>query len=134
MRDYRIYSFEKLEVYQDALDLCVKIYGIVANFPKEEQYDLARQIKRAMSGVTANLAEGSGRASGKDQAHFTNMAYASVLEVINHFNLALKLQYLSSEVNTQLRLSLEKIINQLNALYKYQINNEQTLKKRVKKD
>ena len=134
MSDYRIYSFEKLEVYQDALDLCVKVYGIVVNFPKEEQYDLVRQIKRAMSGITANLAEGSGRASGMDQAHFTNMAYASVLEVINHFNLAMKLGYLDPNTHTQLRLSFDKIINQLNALYKYQINNQQTLKKRVKKD
>lgn len=80
MADYRIYSFEKLDVYQDALELCVKIYGILVDFPKEEQFDIVRQIKRAMGSVTANLAEGSGRASGKDQAHFTSMAYASVLE------------------------------------------------------
>lgn len=87
-----------------------------------------------MSEVMANLAEGTGRASGADQAHFTNMAYASVLEVINHFNLAMRLGYLDPNTHTQLRLSFDKIINQLNALYKYQINNEQTLKKRLKKE
>jgi len=52
-------------------------------FPKEEKYCLADQIRRAVISVASNLAEGSSRISVKDQAHFTNLAYSSLMEVLN---------------------------------------------------
>lgn len=131
MSSYHIYSFEKLEVYQKTLDLSVEIRNILTGFPKEEQYDLCRQLKRSVDSIASNLAEGSGRSSNLDQAHFTNMAYASALETVNHFNLALKLEYVEKDIYNQIRLGLDKIINRLNGLYKYQINNKQNLKKRL---
>jgi len=95
---------------------------------------LSRQLKRAVDSIPSNLAEGSGRSSNLDQAHFTNMAYASALEVINHLNLALEMNFITSNHHSQFRVSIDKIIKQLNALYKYQINNKENLKKKVKKD
>jgi len=86
MGKYHIYAFEKLDVYQLALSLSIEIRTLVKSFPKEEQFDLTRQLKRATDSISSNLAEGSGRSSNLDQAHFTNMAYASGLEVINHLN------------------------------------------------
>jgi four helix bundle protein len=102
---YRIYSFEKLEVYREILDFTVKVKDAILGFPKEERYDLCRQLKRSVDSIGANLAEGSGRSSNLDQAHFTNIAYGS---------------------------ALDKIIKQLNGLYKYQLNNKQNLKIRLK--
>ena len=87
-----------------------------------------------MDSMGANLAEGSGRASNMDQAHFTNIAFSSGLETINHLNLALELKYIDKEVYEGLRMELDKIINQLNALYKYQVNKIDTLKSRTKKN
>ena len=131
---YRIYSFEKLNVYTDAIKLSVSIRELIVTFPKTEQYDLSRQLKRAVDSIPSNLAEGSGRSSNLDQAHFTNIAYASALETINHLNLALEMNFIEAEHHSKLRVSLDKIIKQLNALYKYQINNKESLKKKVKKD
>lgn len=131
-RKYYIYSFEKLDVYKNALAYSVQIRDIVINFPKSEQYKLTSQIERSVDSIGSNLAEGSGRASNFDQAHFTNMAYGSALETINHLNLARALQYINEERYVQLRIDMDRIINQLNSLYKYQLNKKENLKNKLK--
>ncbi len=131
MKNYHIYAFEKLEVYQLALSFSVEIRMLIKSFPKEEQFDLTRQLKRATDSISSNLAEGSGRSSNFDQAHFTNIAYASGLEVINHLSLALMLHYITQDDYAKYRLLLDEILNKLNGLYKYQINRKSNLKNKM---
>jgi len=133
MTEYRIYSFEKLNVYQDIIDLRIKMQQIISNFPSEEKYDSVRQIKRATDSIGANIAEGSGRSSNIDQSHFTNMSYASALEVIYHLTIAHQLGYVKKDDYINLRKDIDKISNKLNALYKYQVNNTKTLKSKGRK-
>jgi four helix bundle protein len=128
---YNIYSFEKLEVYQIARKFKIDIKLMSQLFPKEEKFDLISQINRASASISANLAEGSGRSSNFDQAHFTNMSFSTGLETIDHLNTALDMKYINEEKYTELRIKLDSILNKLNALYKYQINNKETLKKKV---
>lgn len=127
---YHIYSFEKLEVYQLARKFKIDIKLMSRLFPNEERFDLISQINRASASISANLAEGSGRASNFDQAHFTNMSYSTGLETIDHLNTALDMKYISEEKYTELRIKLDEILNKLNSLYKYQINNKETLKRK----
>ena len=134
MNGFFIYSFEKLEVYKSSLDLSITIRTIINNFPAIEKYDLSKQLKRSVDSISANLSEGAGRASNFDQAHFTNISYASGLESINHLNLALKLNFIKQDDYIKVRQDIDKILNQLNALYKYQIKNKNTLKKQRLKD
>lgn len=128
---YHIYSFEKLEVYQLARKFKIDIKLMSSLFPKEERFELTSQINRSSSSIAANLAEGSGRSSNFDQAHFTNMSYSTGLETIDHLNTALDMKYISEEKYSELRIKLDEILNKLNSLYKYQINNKETLKKKV---
>lgn len=128
---YHIYSFEKLEVYQLARKFKIEIKLMSQLFPKEERFELVSQINRASASISANLAEGSGRSSNFDQAHFSNMSFSSALETIDHLITALDLKYINENVYTDFRVQLDAIINKLNALYKYQINNRETLKKKV---
>src|SRR5690606_34574315 len=128
MEKYHIYAFEKLDVYQLTLPLSIEIRTLVKSFPKEEKFDLTRQLKRATDSISSNLAEGSGRSSNFDQAHFTNMAYSSGLEVVNHLNLAFHSNYIAEGDYSKLRLSIDEILNKLNGLYKYQINRKTNLK------
>jgi len=128
---YTIYSFEKLDVYQTARKFKKEIKLVSRSFPKEERFELVSQINRSSASISANLAEGSGRSSNFDQAHFTNISYSSGLETIDHLNSALDMEYIDNEKYTALRLQLDVILNKLNALYKYQIKNKETLKKRV---
>jgi four helix bundle protein len=128
---YHIYSFEKLDVYILARKFKIEIKMMSRLFPNEERFDLTSQINRSSASISANIAEGSGRSSNFDQAHFTNISYTSALETIDHLNTALDMNYINMEKYTELRINLDSILNKLNALYKFQINNKDTLKKRV---
>ena len=125
------YSFEKLEVWQKARTLRKEIYELTKSFPKEELYGLTSQIKRSIGSVTANLVKGSGRASDKDRAHFTNMAYTSALETIDHLIAAFDLTYITEQVYLELRVKMDELINKLNAFYKYQAGLKGNLKNRL---
>ena len=69
------YSYKNLEAYKEAKTLVKQIYALLKKFPKEEQYALCDQLRRAVISVPSNIAEGSGRTSAKDQAHFFEMAF-----------------------------------------------------------
>ena len=90
------FSFEKLEVWQLARKLTTKIYKHSANFPAEEKYLLTSQIRRASVSIAANLAEGSTRIAVKDKAHFTTIAFSSLMEVYSHLIIAVDLGYLKN--------------------------------------
>ncbi|WP_417429633.1 four helix bundle protein [Halpernia sp.] len=111
------YYFEKLEVWQNARILVLDIYKISKKFPKEEQFGITNQLRRAATSITANIAEGTSRKTNKDKAKFINISYSTSLEVINFLILCLDLEFLSNEEYLELREKAEKITNQLNAFY-----------------
>ena len=63
------FSFEKLEVYGKARELVKLIYQLQRKFPKEENFALGDQVRRAAVSITANLAEGSGRPPSRNGSH-----------------------------------------------------------------
>ncbi|MFD2036805.1 four helix bundle protein [Belliella marina] len=131
---FHTYSFEKLEVYKSSRIFRVNIRKLLKNFPVEEKYDLVSQLKRAADSIGTNIAEGSGRSSNFDQAHFTNVAFSSAMEVIDHLNTSLDMNYISQEKYVELRVELDKIAHMLNSLYKFQLGNkENTLKRNQNK-
>jgi four helix bundle protein len=75
------FRFEKLTVWQSSRRLCGEIYSVTRGFPKEELFGLTDQLRRAAVSVSANIAEGSGRNSDADFAHFLEMSYGSAMEV-----------------------------------------------------
>lgn len=75
------FRFEKLTVWQSARRLSGEIYAVTQSFPKEEMFGLTSQIRRAAVSIVANIAEGSGRNSDADFAHFLEIAYGSSMEL-----------------------------------------------------
>ena len=71
--------------------------------------------------VTANLSEGSARASPKDQAHFTQITYSSLMEVLSHLYVACDLQYINEERFLKTKEEILEIANKINALRNYQL-------------
>jgi len=116
-----IYSFEKLKVWQKSRSLVSEIYKITDKFPKDEKYSLTDQIRRSAISVPANLAEGSARLSKKDKAHFTQISYSSLMELLSHFCIALDLNFITEEIFNEIRDKISEISNLLNSLRKRQL-------------
>ena len=88
-------SFRTLDAYTHAKTLVREVYGLLKKFPKEEQYALCDQLRRASISITSNIAEGSGRVSTKEKTHFLNIAYGSLMEVLSQMDIALDLGYIT---------------------------------------
>ncbi len=116
------FSFEKLEVWQLSRILVGKIYSITKSFPDSERFGLINQIRRASISISSNLAEGTSRMSTKDQAHFSQLAYSSLMELANQIILANDLTYIDENQLSDLREYINELSNKINALYKYQKN------------
>jgi len=115
------FSYEKLDVWQLAKNFVLTIYKIAKQFPQEEKFGLGSQINRASVSVASNIAEGSSRTSKKDPAHFTQIAYGSLMEVACQIIIAHDLGYITKEDYENLRDRIEAISNKLSALRKYQL-------------
>ena len=110
------YSYKNLEAYKESKTLVKQIYELLKKFPREEQYALSDQLRRAVISIPSNIAEGSGRNSQKDQAHFYNIAYGSLLEVFSQLDVACDLGYISQEEFNQLELLINEEAKMLSGL------------------
>ena len=99
------YSFphEKLTVWRKAKDFAIFIYKSTENLPHSEKYGLVSQLRRAAVSVASNLAEGSARTSPRDQAHFTQIAYSSLMETLCQLQIAHELELLIDPVYKEAR-------------------------------
>lgn len=102
--------------------MSVEIYRITALFPKTEQFSLTDQIRRAISAVSANIAEGNSRSTGKDTAHFLSIAYSSLMETMNHLILAARLDYIEEKTLQHFRSKIEKASAQISALRNFHLS------------
>ena len=91
------FNFEKLEVWQRAIDFADLIYSSTRSFPQEERFGLTNQMRRAVVSISSNIAEGSSRVSHADFAHFIEIATGSVFEVVSQATMGLRQGLLSQE-------------------------------------
>ena len=91
-----ISSYKDLLVWQRAMELVLYIYPLTRRFPREEQYGLSIQVRRAASSVAANIAEGQGRCTRGEFLQFLGNAQGSLRETETHLILAQRLGYISS--------------------------------------
>ena len=117
-----MFGFEKLKVWEKAKGYTLGIYKVTKKFPKEERYGLTSQIRRAAVSIVSNLAEGTARQTGKDKAHFTTVAYSSLMESVNQLIISYELEYLDKDKYLELRSKAEEISRMLTALRAAQLN------------
>ncbi len=120
----KISRFEDMQVWQDSQDFAVAIYKITKLFPNEERFAITDQMRRAVSSISANIAEGFGRTSKKDMLHFYAIAYGSLLETKNFIYLSRKLDYIDVATEKSLVESVEVLQKQLNAIKRYFVTHE----------
>jgi four helix bundle protein len=101
-----ILSYQDLDVWKQTRGLVKSVYALSKKFPKDEQFGLTNQLRRAVISVPSNIAEGCGRNYSKDSIQFFFIARGSLYELETQLTLSLDLQYISEE---ELRIIIEQI-------------------------
>ena len=109
-------SFRDLRVWQVAMKLASEIYRATAEFPRSEVYGLTQQMRRAAVSVPSNIAEGKGRHSNREFAHFLLNARGSLLELQTQIMIAEELKYLGLEKSRRLLSLAESVGRGLSGL------------------
>ena len=113
MRDFR-----QLNVWAESHQLTLEIYKITKEFPKDELFALTNQMRRASVSIPSNIAEGCGRGTNKEYAHFIQIALGSAFEIDYQLLLSKDLGYLNSTVYENLSERIDKVKRQLASLLK----------------
>jgi len=119
------YGFEKLIVWQKAMDFCEAVYKATNNFPKEELFGLTSQLRRASYSMPLNIAEGSASKSKREFKYFLTIALRSQYECVTLLKLSLRLKILDKTNYQELFYKCDEIGRLLNALIKSQTENRQ---------
>lgn len=88
---------KKLDVWKKAVDLVQQIYDLTKTFPKNEDYSLTSQMRRAAISVPSNIAEGAARQTKKEFMQFLHMAQGSLSELDTQIEIAKRLGYFSED-------------------------------------
>lgn len=83
-----MFGFEKLDVWQLAIEYSSDVYATTRSFPNEERFGLTNQVRRASVSISSSIAEGSGRSSRKDFARYIEIAFGSLLETVSQLTIA----------------------------------------------
>jgi len=115
------FSFEKLLFWDDIRILVKDIYKFTSSFPDDERFGLISQMRRSSISISSNIAEGTSRVSLKDQAHFSQIAYSSMMELLSQTIVSVDLAYMTIENQNEIREKIENLSRQINALRKSQL-------------
>jgi len=126
MLNFKIHSFERLDVWKETRKLVVKVYRITSAFPSEERYGLTSQMRRAVISISNNLSEGTSRHSFRDQARFTEVSFGSLVELIDDTIHSLDLGFISESEYIDLRIDYDKIGPMIDGLRKSQVLRDQS--------
>lgn len=111
-----MFRFEKLAAWQKAIDFADLVYAATSSFPADERFGLTSQMRRAAVSVSSNTAEGSGRTSDKDNAHFLETAYVSLMEVVSQTEVALRRSFLPTEQRDRVYSAADEVARMLSGL------------------
>ena len=115
------FSFEKLLFWDEIRVLVKDIYKITGSFPDDEKFGLISQMRRSSISISSNIAEGTSRVSPKDQAHFSQIAFSSMMELLSQTIVSVDLGYMAQEDQNKIREKIENLSRQINALRKSQL-------------
>lgn len=114
----KIRSYKDLIVWQRSLQLAKEIYKLTKHFPKEEQFGLVPQMRRAVVSILSNIAEGSGRGFVKEWRQFYSFAYGSSLELESQLILCRELKLAPSNDFQKCFDLLEEVSKMLRSILK----------------
>jgi four helix bundle protein len=113
-----MFNFEKLEVWQKAIDFADLVYNETRAFPAEERFGLTNQLRRAAISISSNIAEGSSRSSRNDFARFAEIAAGSVFEAVSQAFVARRQGLLGEDQFRKSTADAEELSRMLSGLRK----------------
>lgn len=116
-----MHNFEKLKIWQKAMNIAVSVYEVSLLLPSDEKFNLIHQIKKCAVSIPSNIAEGSGRNHNKEFIQFLGIANGSTFELITQLILAKRLKLISEETT-------QPILNQLVEVSNMNFSFQKTLK------
>ncbi|MCD7097890.1 four helix bundle protein [Stenotrophomonas sp. MMGLT7] len=111
---------ERLDAWQDSMDLVERVYALSATFPDAERFGLTSQVRRSAVSIPSNIAEGAARRSTPDYLRFLSIARGSLAELDTQMKIAERLGYTRSNgaLADQFDLVFAKLTALMNALQK----------------
>jgi four helix bundle protein len=103
------HQYKKLKIWQDSVKFSIKIYKITDTFPKQEQFGLISQLRRASVSIPSNIAEGSKRGTKKDFISFLRISHGSSAEVETQLLIAKELNFIQEKDYLELDKFLSEI-------------------------
>ena len=113
-----MHQFEKLKIWQKAMDITENVYRVCITLPQEEKFNLTSQMKRCSVSIPSNIAEGSGRNSKNEFAHFLGIANGSTFELITQLMISKRLGLIDEVIITPIIHELVEVSNMNFALQK----------------
>ena len=107
------FKFEKLIIWQKAMDFGEEIFILTKSFPKDEMYNLSSQIRRAVDSIALNISEGATGQSNDEFKRFMSYSIRSLAEVVTCLHKAKRRNYLNSE---QFQKNYEASFNLMNMM------------------
>ena len=111
-------NYKELKVWQKSYQLCLEVYRVTVEFPKDEKFGLTSQIRRAVVSVPSNIAEGYGRKTTPDYIKSLYIAYGSNCELETQIMLSGDLGYIDSTVMKIIIDQIHEVERMLKALIK----------------
>jgi four helix bundle protein len=113
-----MFNFEKLDVWQKAIDFADLVYKLTRQFPDKERFGLTNQMRRAVVSISSNIAEGKSRTSQIDFGRFIEIATGSVFEVTSQTFIGRRQGVLKEESFRAMYTAAEEIGRMLSGLRK----------------
>ena len=120
-------DFKTLDIWKRGIELTKQVYILSRSFPSEERYGLQSQIRRAVSSIPINIAEGCGRDSLKDFSHFIHIAEGSASEVECEIIIAVELGIITQD---QAKPIIDEICQIRKMMNSYKIKIQDTIRRR----
>src|SRR3989344_8804995 len=117
-KNKKIESFKDLIAWQKGHELVLEIYKITKAFPKEEQFGLTNQLRRAAISLTSNIAEGFSRRSYKEKLQFYSIALGSLTEIQNQLLIAKDIGLLTAKNFSDIANQTVEVSKVMNGLIK----------------
>ena len=111
-------NYKELDVWKKSYKLCLNLYKVTKDFPKDEMYGLTSQIRRSAVSIPSNIAEGYGRKTTLDYVRFLYVAYGSICELETQTILSGDLGYVGKEIFKELKEEIGNVERMLKAMIK----------------